>query len=235
LQEQLVKQKETLAFNAISLAELESRLETADDRIEDLTRQIAQLESETEQQGPPGHALDVFGEGNETSRTPGGDLDDNESTPAGKVPGSPVPDNSSSNEVPTLRDDEKGTTDYMSMKADHAKTLAELAIIKAQYQETLLNLAKISAQLPPKTSEKMEADIAIEQKKDIAGLDDAIVRSETAGSGEKITDERPQETKTADDEEDRKKTAQTAQGFQSGRGKSKAHSSRYVIRGCAPG
>jgi hypothetical protein len=38
-------------LNAAYLAELESRLETSDDRVEDLTRQIAELEQEAKQQG----------------------------------------------------------------------------------------------------------------------------------------------------------------------------------------
>lgn len=53
LKEELDKQKQTLALNATYLAELESRLETSDDRVEDLTRQIADLEREAKQPGEP--------------------------------------------------------------------------------------------------------------------------------------------------------------------------------------
>ncbi|KAJ9096863.1 hypothetical protein QFC20_006331 [Naganishia adeliensis] len=51
LKGELNKQKQTLALNATYLAELESRLETSDDRVEDLTRQIADLEREAKQPG----------------------------------------------------------------------------------------------------------------------------------------------------------------------------------------
>jgi chromosome segregation ATPase len=48
LKEELKKQQEAMALNATYLAELESRLETSDDRIEDLTRQVADLEMASE-------------------------------------------------------------------------------------------------------------------------------------------------------------------------------------------
>lgn len=49
LKEELRKQQEAMALNAAYFAELESRLETSDDRIEDLTRQVADVELVSEQ------------------------------------------------------------------------------------------------------------------------------------------------------------------------------------------
>ncbi|KAJ9101824.1 hypothetical protein QFC21_003163 [Naganishia friedmannii] len=226
LQQQLAKQKDTLSFNAISLAELESRLETADDRIEDLTRQIQQLEKEAEQRVPASRAPDVFDGGDETPRTSGGDLDDNESGLVVKVPGSPAPEKDPSDGAKTL-EDERQTTDYMLMQADHAKTLAELAIIKAQYQETLLSLAEISAQLPPMTCDKVEDDPVTITKAPATGSNDEDIEGKpTAELTKNMADQLMPEAKRTADEEDTKSTAQSAQDFQVGRGKSKAHSSR---------
>lgn len=63
LKEELRRQEEALARNATYLSELENRLETSDDRIEDLTRQVADLELASHQEEvADNHALHAAAE-----------------------------------------------------------------------------------------------------------------------------------------------------------------------------
>ncbi|KAJ9113882.1 hypothetical protein QFC19_000075 [Naganishia cerealis] len=239
LQEKLAEKEEALSLNAKYLAELESRLETADDRIEDLTRQVEELEKEAKEREHEGgksetkiHQLqqsDKYLHGNtERSSNLHSDSDDPDGEPLVKVPGSPALSRHPSEQVATLVD-ERQPADYASLKGDHAKTLAELAAVKVQYQEILQILNKMTEETAS-TEEiaSTEEDPAPRTKKKKTETDsDRLAESgEKVTASEKLAEEDMQELGSANDGGGKASKVQVAQDFPAGRGNIEVPSTR---------